>query len=116
MRVRNKVAIGFFSAMAVIGMAHASDSVASDANRSDLIEERVGHGGSIYYKDGQVSGCHVAVSDQSKGQFVEERIGHGGSIYYKDGQASGCHIAAVGQNSGKLVEERVGHGGSIYYR
>lgn len=116
MVVRNMLAVGFLSAMAVIGIVNASDSVASDANRTDLIEKRVGHGGSIYYKGGQVSGCHVAESDQNKGELVEERIGHGGSIYYRGGQVSGCHVVAGEQNGGELIEERVGHGGSIYSR
>ena len=84
------VAIGFFSVMAVIGVLNASDSVASDANRSDLIEERVGQGGSIYYRQpmaSRVGACDVAGDEQNRGEFVEERIGHGGSMYYKRSMA-----------------------------
>jgi hypothetical protein len=82
MKVRSIVAIGFVSAMAVIGMVDASGSAAADSNQSGLIEGRVGHGGSIYYKGGQVSGCNVSVEGQNSGQLVEQRVGHGGSIYY----------------------------------
>jgi hypothetical protein len=114
MSVRSITAIGFFSVVAAIGMVNASNSAASETNRPGLVEERVGHGGSIYYKDGQVSGCNAA--GQHRGEVVEVRVGHGGSLYYKDGQVSGCSVATAEQNGGKLVEERVGHGGSIYYR
>lgn len=63
MRVRDMVAIGFFSAIGMIGMVTASDSVASEMNQPDLIEERVGHGGSIYSKRstaGQTAACDAS--------------------------------------------------------
>ena len=116
MRVRNMMAIGVFSTIGMIGMANAPGSAAADSNQSGLIEVRVGQGGSMYYKGGQVSGCTVSAAEQNKGELVEVRVGQGGSIYHRAGQVSGCTVSAEGQHSGTLVEERVGHGGSIYYR
>lgn len=98
MRVRDMVAIGFFSAIGMIGMVTASDSVASEMNQPDLIEERVGHGGSIYSRGGQVSGCNVVVAEQNGGELVEERVGHGGSIYSKRstaGQTAACDASGA---------------------
>jgi hypothetical protein len=43
-----------------------------------LVEERVGHGGSIFYSK-TTSNCDV----MAKGALVEERVGHGGSVYYR---------------------------------
>jgi hypothetical protein len=106
MRVRSIVAIGFVSAMAAIGMVNASGSAAADSNQSGLIEERVGHGGSIFHSK-TTSTCDV----MAKGALVEERVGHGGSIFYSK-TASTCDVTA----KGALVEERVGHGGSVYVR
>ena len=116
MSMKSIVAVGCLSAMAAIGLVHASGSAAAESNQSGLMEERVGHGGSMYYKGGQVSGCTVSAAEQDKGQLVEARVGHGGSMYYQGGQFSGCTVSAEGQNGGKLVEERVGHGGSVYHR
>jgi hypothetical protein len=90
MKVKSMVAIGFVSAMAAIGIPNASDGVASEGNRPDIIEERVGQGGSIYYRQHMASRagiCDVAGEEQNRGEFVEERIGHGGSIYYKRSMA-----------------------------
>ena len=83
MRVRSMVAIGVLSAVGMIGMVNAPGSTAADANQSGFIEVRVGHGGSMYYKGGQVSGCTLSAEGQSGGTLVEERVGHGGSIYYR---------------------------------
>lgn len=106
MRVRSIVAIGFVSAMAAIGMVNASGSAAADSNQSGLIEERVGHGGSIFHGK-TASNCGAT----AKGELVEERVGHGGSIFHSK-TTSNCDVMA----KGALVEERVGHGGSVYYR
>jgi hypothetical protein len=95
MRIRSMVAIGFVSAMAGIGLVNTADSVASEMNRSDLIEERVGHGGSMYYRAGQVSGCNEAAGEQNRRELVEERVGHGGSIYHKrsdTGRTGHCDV------------------------
>ena len=78
MKVGSIVAVGFFSAVAAIGMVNASGSAAADANQSGLIEERVGHGGSIFHSK-TTSNCDV----MAKGALVEERVGHGGSVYYR---------------------------------
>ena len=83
MRVRNMMAIGVFSTIGMIGMANAPGSAAADSNQSGLIEVRVGQGGSIYHRAGQVSGCTVSAEGQHSGTLVEERVGHGGSIYYR---------------------------------
>jgi hypothetical protein len=78
MKVRSIVAIGFVSAMAAIGMVNASGSAAADSNQSGLIEERVGHGGSIFHSK-TTSNCDA----MAKGALVEERVGHGGTVYYR---------------------------------
>ena len=110
MKGRSIVAVGFVSAMAAIGIGTASGSAAADANQSGVIEERVGHGGSIYHSrttSAQSSPCEA----MAQGALVEERIGHGGSIFRR--QTTGnCEALA----QGPLVEERIGHGGSVYYR
>ena len=106
MRVRSIAVVGFLSAMAAIGMVNASGSAAADANQSGLIEERVGHGGSIFHSK-TTSKCDA----MAKGELVEERVGHGGSIFHSKTNSS-CDVMA----KGALVEERVGHGGSVYYR
>ena len=112
MKIRNMVAIGFFSAIGMIGVVTASDGVASEMNQPDLIEERVGHGGSIYSRAGRASDCGV----EAMGELIEQRVGQGGSMYYKGGQVSGCNVAVAEQDGGELVEERIGHGASIYSR
>jgi hypothetical protein len=78
MRVRSIVAIGFVSAIAGIGLVSASGSAAADVNQSGLIEERVGHGGSIFHSK-TTSNCDV----MAKGALIEERVGHGGTVYYR---------------------------------
>ena len=110
MSVRSIVAIGFVSAVAVIGMVNASGSAAADLNQSGLIEERVGHGGSIFHS--KTTATRSGNCDaMAKGELVEERVGHGGSIFHSK-TTSNCDVMAKGE----LVEERVGHGGSVYYR
>ena len=76
MSVRSIVTIGCFSAVAAIGMVNVSSTAASETNRPGLVEERVGQGGSIYYKDGQASGCADSAVEQPKGELVEVRVGH----------------------------------------
>jgi hypothetical protein len=114
MSVRSIMAIGFVSAVAVIGMVNASGSAAADLNQSGLIEERVGHGGSIFHStttSTQSSNCEA----MAKGPLVEERVGHGGSIFRRQ-TTDNCELMAGDQTKGPLVEERIGHGGSVYYR
>ena len=75
MNVRSLVAVGFLSALAAVGMVNASSSAAEDSNQSGLIEERVGHGGSIFYsKTPATRSSHCEA--MAKGALVEERIGH----------------------------------------
>jgi hypothetical protein len=110
MSVRSIVAIGFVSAVAIIGMVNASGSAAADLNQSGLIEERVGHGGSILHS--KTTSTHSSNCDaMAKGELVEERVGHGGSIFHSK-TTSNCNVMA----KGALVEERIGHGGSVYHR
>jgi hypothetical protein len=106
MKVRSIIAVGFVSALAVIGMGNTSGGVAAEANQTGPMEERIGHGGSIIHSK-TMSNCEAMV----KGPLVEERIGHGGSILRS--QTTGtCNAMA----KGALVEERIGHGGSVYSR
>ena len=106
MKVRSIVVVGLLAAVAVSGMMNASGSAAADSTQSGLVEERVGHGGSIYHSK-TTSNCEAL----AKGELVEERVGHGGSIYHSK-TTSNCETMA----KGALVEERIGHGGSVYYR
>lgn len=107
MRVKNMLAIGFLSMMAVTGVVTASGSFASDTSQGNA-PERIGHGGSTYQlKAARAGDC------RSKADVVE-RIGHGGSTYLpKADQAGDCHLAReMGQSLD--VVERIGHGGSTY--
>lgn len=113
MKVRSLVAVGFVSAVAVIGLVNASGSVAAEANQSGLMEERVGHGGSLYTNTSTATRSTPCAAAQ--GDLVEERIGHGGSILRS--QTTGdCALLAEDRTKGPLVEERIGHGGSVYVR
>ena len=94
MKRRSLVAVGFVLALAALGMVHASDTAAADANQSGLIEERVGHGGSLFHsktQSAQSSSCET----MGNGALVEERIGHGGSLFRR--QTTGtCETMAKG--------------------
>ena len=81
MKVRSIVVVGLLAAVAVSGMMNASGSAAADSTQSGLVEERVGHGGSIYHSK-TTSNCET----MAKGALVEERIGHGGSVYYRQSE------------------------------
>ncbi len=110
MKVRSIVALGFLSAVAAIGMVNVSSGAAADSNQSGLMEERVGHGGSIVHGN-TTSARSSSCEEMAKGDLVEERIGHGGSIV-RSKTTSNCDVTA----KGAVVEERIGHGGSVYYR
>ncbi len=114
MKVRSLVALGYMSVMAAIGLGTAPGSVAAETNHTGLVEERVGHGGSIYYSN-QTTAMRSNSCAAAQGDLVEERIGHGGSILRS--KATGdCALLAEDRTKGPLVEERVGHGGSVYVR
>lgn len=106
MKVRSLVTVGVVSAVVILGLGTASRSAAAGSNQSSLSEERVGHGGSIFYGK-TTSNCGAV----AKGVSAEERVGHGGSLFSSQ-TTSNCDVMA----KGALVEERVGHGGSVYYR
>jgi len=70
------------SYVAVGTLISASASFAADAQSVDIIEERIGTGGSIYSSSlPPASNCHVVGQEQMKVDVIEERIGTGGSIY-----------------------------------
>ncbi|NJL16919.1 MAG: hypothetical protein HC938_06670 [Nitrospira sp.] len=90
MRVKNIVTVGFLSMVVASGVANASDGVATENQRVNVIE-RIGAGGSAYSSNqpDNVGMCPVT------GMNVTERIGHGGSTYSfsrsKSVQAGDCH-------------------------
>lgn len=106
MRGKNKIAIGLMAMVAAIGMVHVSSSFASDMGHV-VVEERIGHGGSIYQaKPNPAGACQMKVE-------VTERIGSGGSRH-SSSQTASCQ---TGKNERRKVNltERIGAGGSTYF-
>lgn len=111
MRTTSMWAIGVIAMMVTIGVGNAPGSFAADLNRGDVVEPRIGHGGtySSSQSDGAVE-CRVA------GRHVDviERVGAGGSIYSfsqpPSAQTLDCQVAGRKAD----VVQRIGHGGSIY--
>lgn len=105
MRGKNKIAIGLMAMVAATGIVHVSSSFASDTGHV-VVEERIGHGGSIYQaKPDPAGACQMKVE-------VTERIGAGGPMY-RSSPISGCQVAGDARSQGKVIQ-RIGAGGSTY--
>ncbi len=113
MRVKSIVTVGFLSMVVATGVASASEDVASEAHRVNVIE-RIGAGGSAYFSNQPDNAGMCPVT----GMNVTERIGHGGSTYSfsrsKSVQAGDCHTMGEAEKRAHVVA-RIGAGGSTYF-
>ncbi len=80
MRAQSILAVGFLSMIVASGVVKATDSFASEAQRTDVFE-RVGAGGCLY-RPISVQPGEATVAGVERGKVdVITRIGTGGSIY-----------------------------------
>ncbi|MDH5739413.1 MAG: hypothetical protein OEY77_03715 [Nitrospira sp.] len=118
MSTKKMFVMGFLSMMVASGVVQVSDSVASEAQRVDVIE-RIGAGGSTYSSSRsmpvQPGDAHVAGIERRRVDVIA-RIGAGGSTYSFSRPIlvqPGDSVAGTEQRKVDVIE-RIGAGGSTY--
>jgi hypothetical protein len=114
--------MGVLSMMMASGVVKVPDSFASEAQRVDVIEERIGAGGSTYASSRpmpvQTDDSDVVGTERRNVHVIEERIGVGGSTYASSRpmpvQPDDSDVAGTERRNVHVIEERIGAGGSTY--